>query len=1043
MQSNAETPDRTAGNPDRPVRQPYTELQQSQSALQESEQRFRAIFDHAADGIGLLDADGRYLQVNRKLCGILGYAEDELVGKTFQEITHPDDLAESVNQREQLKAGAINALSFENRYLRKDGSIIWVDVSSALVRGPTGAPQYSISSISDISARKQAEHAQQQSEAQLSGIVESAMHAIIMVDEDMNIILFNPAAEEIFGYQRADMAGVKLDRLIPARFRHTHGKHINAFGASTTAARKMSERGIIKGLRANGEEFPAEASISHLTLNGKKLYTVILADITARLAAEENLRLAAEVIKNSPEGIVITDASNRIISVNPAFTSITGFTAEEVIGEHPRILSSGVQDQEFYRTMWAAINASGRWQGEIWDRRKSGELYCEWLSISTVKNPQGEIVYHTAIFSDITERKRAEQARANLAAIVENSNGAIFSRSLDGAILSWNAGAERLLGYTAAEAIGKPATFNLPPGRQPNIARNNERVLRGEAVAPHESKRMTKDGRVIDVLTSHSPLKDNAGNIVGASIILQDISALKQAEAAVKESEERFRAAFEQAGVGMALRDIDPRKPRWLRVNQKLCDILGYTREELLQLSSVDIIPPEERQVTLDNLERLRRGEISSFAREKRYMRKDGQIIWTNISVSTVSGPDGRPSHMISVIEDISVRKRAEAERAQLATIVEFSQDAIIGRTLDGTITSWNAGAEQVYGYTSGEAIGRNVIMLIPPERRDHFESNQKLLRDGEARPPYESINLAKDGRRIPLSVSIFPIYDAESKVTGCAAIIRDITERKRAEQEIFKLNAGLEQRVAERTHQLEAVNKELEAFSYSVSHDLRAPLRGIDGFSQMLLKKYGDKLDETGNDYLQRVRRASVRMGELIDDLLQLSRVSRSRIKTEAVDLSRLARSILAELQEREPERKVVTEVQDGIEVSADPRLLKIALENLLGNAWKFTGKNSEAKIRFGAKRQDGELIVSVKDNGAGFNTKYAHKLFGAFQRLHSAAEFEGTGIGLATVQRIIHLHGGRVWADAAMDKGATFYFAIPRATRNNVTITPQGEAA
>ena len=227
------------------------------------------------------------------------------------------------------------------------------------------------------------------------------------------------------------------------------------------------------------------------------------------------------------------------------------------------------------------------------------------------------------------------------------------------------------------------------------------------------------------------------------------------------------------------------------------------------------------------------------------------------------------------------------------------------------------------------------------------------------------------------------------------------------------------------------------------MSHDLRAPLRGIDGFSQLLLKKYADHLDATGSDYLLRIRRASLRMGTLIDDLLQLSRVSRSQIKLEPVDLSRLARSILAELQGREPERMVVTEVQDGIELSADPRLLKIALENLLGNAWKFTGKNGEAKIWFDAKQQDGELIVSVKDNGAGFDMKFAHKLFGAFQRLHGATEFEGTGIGLATVQRILNLHGGRIWADATVGKGATFYFTLPRRVPDAIATPQKGEAA
>ena len=867
------------------------------------------------------------------------------------------------------------------------------------------------------------------SEARLSGVIQSAMHAVIMTDEDTNIVLFNPAAENIFGHAAADMIGAKIERLIPGRFHHDHHKYVAAFGASKTNMRRMSQRATIVGLRANGEEFAGEASISHLTLDGRKFYTVILSDITERAKTEENLHLAATAIENAQEGIIITDASNRIVSVNPAFTRITGYPAEEVIGSSPDILNSGMQDKAFYQSMWTAVNETGCWQGEIWDRRKSGELYCEWLSISAVKNTQGKIAHHTAIFtditarkdaeqalrtanqhlemlvqssplaiytrdadglitswnpaaeklygwkaaevlgrplpalpegqhaestrqrmqllagksfvrhevrrqrrdgslidvdafvgalrdtagnitgiisvvSDVTERKQAEVARAQLAAIVKSSHDAIVSRTFDGTIVSWNAGAERMFGYSASEAIGKPISFNTPPGRVRIFPKLTERILSGETLKPHETQRMTKDGSVVDVLSSVSPIKNDAGEIIGIASLFQDITALKQTEAARRESEERFHAAFEQAGVGMGLRDIDPHKPRWLRVNRKLCDILGYTSDELLQITTIDLTPPEERDVAIDYNQRLLRGEIKDYSREKRYVRKDGRIIWTNLTMSVVNNPNGRPTHIISVIEDI--------------------------------------------------------------------------------------------------------------------------TESKRAQEEIITLNAELEQRVMERTRQLEATNKELETFSYSVSHDLRAPLRGIDGFSKLLQKEYGDRLDTKGSDYLLRIHRATRRMGELIDDLLQLSRVSRHQLTPEMVDLSQLASSILAEFREREPQRTVATKIQKDIVVQGDPRLLRILLENLLGNAWKFTQKVPHPRIRFGTTEQDGKTVIWVSDNGAGFAMEYAHKLFGAFQRLHGATEFEGTGIGLATVQRIVALHGGRVWAEGAVGKGATFYLTL-----------------
>jgi PAS domain S-box-containing protein len=356
--------------------------------------------------------------------------------------------------------------------------------------------------------------------------------------------------------------------------------------------------------------------------------------------------------------------------------------------------------------------------------------------------------------------------------------------------------------------------------------------------------------------------------------------------------------------------------------------------------------------------------------------------------------------------------------RFQLAAIVESSGDAIIGSSLDGLVRTWNKGAESLFGYTAEETIGRPISLLLPPERQKEREEERALiarLATGEPVAPFETVRWRKDGSDVDVSVTISPIRDTAGGLVGASLAARDISDWKRAEAEVLRARESAE-----------AANRELEAFSYSVAHDLRAPLRGIDGFSNVLLEDYGSALDAQGQHYLQRVREAAQRMGRLIDSLLALGHVSRVGIRTQRVDLSELARATAARLKEAQPERVVEFTIGEGLTEMGDSALLGAAIENLLSNAWKFTRNRPEARIEFGADEAAGQTAYFVRDNGAGFDMAFASKLFGVFQRLHAPREFEGTGIGLATVQRIVRRHGGRVWAEGKVGQGACFHFTI-----------------
>lgn len=630
-----------------------TERKHIEEALRESEERFRTLVEQASDAFFVHDTGGNFLDVNQHACESLGYSREELLQMNVFEVEADVTRAQAEAAWAQVQAGQASTLYGHQR--RRDGTLFPVEVRWSCF--DFQGKRLFLDLVRDITERERYERELTESKARLVGIISSAMDAIIAIDEDQRITLFNAAAEKMFGCSAAEAVGQSIERFIPERFRHSHHEHVKEFGRTNVSKRAMGALGAIYGLRAKGTEFPIEASISQIVVSGRKIFTIILRDITEREQAEEAQRKSQRRHRELAESL-------------------------------PQLI-------------WTCV----------------GEGTCDYLS------PQ------------------------------------------------WVA-------YT-----GRPAR--------------------------------------------------------------------------------------EQLGYG------------WL-----------------------EQVHPDDREATAKNWA-LASERTRAFDGEFRIRRFDGIYHWFRTRAVPICDEQGR-------------------------------------------LLKW-------------------------------FGSNT------------------------------------------------DIEDIKQAQENVERLNKELEQRVALRTDELAAANRELEAFAYSVSHDLRAPLRAIDGFSRILVEDYGPNLVEDAAEYLQLVRENTQRMGQLIDDLLNLSRLNRQAFNPQRIDPAAIVRAVLAELEHECQGRQIELTMEELPSCDADVRLLKQVYVNLLTNAFKFTKQREVAHIKIGClKAEDSAPIYFVQDNGVGFDMKYTHKLFQVFQRLHRAEDYEGTGVGLAIVHRIIQRHGGRIWVESALNQGATFYFTL-----------------
>lgn len=617
-------------------------------------------------------------------------------------------------------------------------------------------------------------------------------------------------------------------------------------------------------------------------------------------------------------------------------------------------------------------------------------------------------------------RRQAEERLRLMIGSVQDY--AIFMLDPTGRVQTWSRGAEAIKGYQKDEIVGRHFSCFYTPEDLAQSKPDKQLALAAETGrAEDEGWRVRKDGSRFWANVVITAVRAESGKLIGFSKVTRDLTERKRAES-------RFRNLLEAAPDAMV---VVNREGDIVLVNTQVEKLFGYRRDEVLGQAIEILIPkrfssthPEHRAGFFANPRTREMGAVMELYGQ----HKDGHEIPVAVSLSPVETHEGLL--VSSAIRDISERKRADEQLREQAAVLQrqaalldVAHDSIIVRDLKGVISFWNRGAEATYGWSKEKAVGQVLHTLLQTRfPQPLLEINATLLRDGLWEGELD--HARSDGSRITALCRWVLQRDEPLRVLE---ISTDITRRKRAEEELHSLNQHLETRNTE----LATANEDLESFTHTVAHDLRAPLRHIQAYSKLLEESLGSELSPAVQDNLQRIAESSQHMGLLIDDLLSLARVGRRELNVQATGLGSVVAEVLRELKPDLENRDVRCHTGDLPFVECDAGLMKVVFYNLLSNAVKYTRPRQTAIIEVGQTPYDGQRVIFVRDNGVGFNMKYADKLFGVFQRLHRREDFEGTGVGLATVQRIIHKHGGRIWAEAELDKGATFYFTLGQAEK------------
>jgi PAS domain S-box-containing protein len=1003
-----------------------TERKKAEGKLEVSEFQYRSLIEQASDAIFIANDEGRYIDVNTSACTLLNYSREELLMLSSKDIVYTQEGIRNLPQRfESLRQGTSRIT--ENQLKRKDGSPVDVEVNARML-----SDGRFVGIVRDISERKNTALKLAQTLKEVSDYKFALNEAcIVAITDQKGMIRYaNDNFCAISKYSREELIG-QDHRIVNS------GYHTKEFIKSiwTTIANGKVWRNEIKNKAKDGTFYWVDTTIVPFLDDENKpyQYMAIRADITERKKAEENTIASEEklrfVLDNMIEGIQIIGYDWRYQYLNNTALGHGDATRDQLTGYTMMEKYPGIEKTELFGVLKTAM--TNRISQKLENKFEYANGSVAWYQLSIQPVPEGIFVLSV----DITERKRVEEklsaSERRFRALIENMEDAIVLNDEASNLIYQSPSVTRILGYTPQDRIGRPVLSYVHPDFREAFL-NLYETLRNHPSKPFpfQYQFLHKNGHYVwleGVVTNL--LKEEGVNAIVANY--RDVSGRKEAEEKLQHERSLLRTVIDNLPDYIYVKDT---QSRFLITNKADIALMNEDSEAaVIGKTAVDVFGPEIGEPFLEHDAEVIRTGLPLIDLEERHITNNGEQRFLLTTKVPLRDKTNAIIGLVGISRDITKQKQVELDIRNSNYFLELAQRVgKIGHWISDIINAenliWSIETCRIFGIEPDQFDGKGATFfaLVHPEDLARLQSKVTHAIENKCAFSLDHRIVLRDNTQKWVHVEGEPTLDEHGNAVNVVGIVQDITQRKRIENEIFKLNQELEERVKLRTEQLMAANKEMEAFTYSVSHDLRSPLRIIDGYAQILIEDYVSTLDEEGQKILGIIMTNAKKMGQLIDDLLNFSQIGRIKIRQIQFDLNILVHEVLDELRQSGIDVPLNVTLHPLAPAKCDPSLIKLVFMNLLSNAIKYSSATSAPFVEVGMLTEEGKNIYFVRDNGAGFDMAYYNKLFGVFQRLHSHDEFSGTGVGLAIVQRIVVRHGGKVWAQAKVNEGATFFFSL-----------------